>query len=226
VSTPHRDLRESLGAYALGALEPRERGAVEAHLRECSACGQELARLAALPGLLARLPADEAARGPAPVPDGVGETALVALGARRRAARRRRQRWAAGLAGAAAAVVVAAVVVVTGGEEDGWGGGGVALRLEPVAADAGEVAGTAWADGRDWGTAIGVDLSDLPERPAYELTAVAADGRREVAATFAPTAAGAARVEGACAIRPADMAGYEVTAADGEVLVRLEADSG
>jgi hypothetical protein len=30
-------------------------------------------------------------------------------------------------------------------------------------------------------------------------------------------------VQGSCAILPADMAGYEVTAADGEVLVRLDA---
>ncbi len=68
-----------------------------------------------------------------------------------------------------------------------------------------------------------MDLRRLPDRPAYELTAIADDGHREVAATWAPTEAGSARVEGSCAIHPADMAGYEVTAADGEVLVRLGA---
>jgi len=93
-----------------------------------------------------------------------------------------------------------------------------------VAADAASVTGTAWAGGRDWGTAIGVDLRHLPERPAYELTAIARDGHREVAATWAPTDQGSARVQGSCAISPADMAGYEVTA-DGEVLVRLGADA-
>lgn len=216
----HRLLREQLGAYALGALEPRERGEVEAHLRECPACSAELARLAALPGLLARLSADEAAP-PEPAPADLGERALTALAARRRARRRRRQRWGAGLAGAAAAAAVAVgLLVVAGGD---GGGGGVPLRIEPVAADAGQVAGTAWAEGRDWGTAIGVDLRRLPDRPAYELTAIARDGHREVAATWAATEAGGARVQGSCAIRPADMAGYEVNAAGGEVLVRLEA---
>ena len=97
------------------------------------------------------------------------------------------------------------------------------LRIQPVAADAGEVVGSAWAEGRDWGTAIGIDLRRLPDRPAYELTAIARDGHREVAATWAPTEAGGARLEGGCAIRPADMAGYEVTADGGEVLVRLAA---
>jgi predicted anti-sigma-YlaC factor YlaD len=216
--TEHRVLREQLGAYALGALEPRERSEVDAHLRDCPACQEELSRLAALPGLLARLPPDEAAES-APAPADVGERALVALSARRRA-RRRRQRWGAGLAVAAAAAVVALALLATGGNADG---GGVPLRIEPVAADAGAVAGTAWAEGRDWGTAIGVDLRRLPDRPSYALTAIARDGHREVAATWAATRGGTAEVEGACAIRPADMAGYEVTADDGEVLVRLDA---
>jgi len=218
----HRVMREQLGAYALGALEPRERSEVEAHLRDCPVCQEELSRLAALPGLLARLSPDEAAD-PAPAPADIGERALAALSARRRARRRRRQRWGAGLAVAGAAAVTALVLLVTGGT---GGGGGVPLRIEPVAADAGAVAGTAWAEGREWGTAIGVDLRRLPDRPAYALTAIARDGHREVAATWAATEGGTAEVEGSCAIRPADMAGYEVTAGDGEVLVRLAVSGG
>jgi hypothetical protein len=223
--TDHRSVREELGAYALGALEPRERGAVDAHLRECPACREELARLAALPGLLGRLPdGGEGAEVPA-APADLGERALATIAGRRRARRRQRRRWGAALGGAAAAAVLTAGLLVAGGGE-GDGGGGVPLRIEAVAADAGDVTGSAWADGRAWGTAIGVDLRDLPERAAYELTAIAADGHREVAATWSPTESGVARVEGACAIRPADMAGYEVTAAGGEVLLRLEADWG
>jgi len=220
----HRVLREQLGAYALGALEPRERAEVDAHLRECPACREELARLAALPGLLSRLSPEEAAE-PVPAPADVGERALAALSVQaraRRARRSRRRRWGAGLGVAAAAVAVAGLVVAAGGAD---GEDGVPLRIEPVAADAGAVTGTAWAEGRDWGTAIGVDLERLPDRPAYELTAVARDGHREVAATWAGTEGGAAEVEGACAILPADMAGYEVTSGDGEVLLRLAAGS-
>ncbi len=222
--TDHRTVREELGAYALGALEPRERGAVDAHLRECPACREEVARLAALPGLLARLP-DGGPEGEGPAaPADLGERSLATIAGRRRARRSRRRRWGAALGGAAAAAVVAAGLLVAGagGGEDG----GVPLRIEAVAADAGEVTGTAWADGRAWGTAIGVDLRDLPERPAYELIAIAADGHREVAATWSATESGGARVAGACAIQPADMAGYEVSAAGGEVLLRLEADWG
>jgi len=81
----HRILREQLGAYALGALEPRERAEVDAHLRECTACREELSGLAALPGLLARVSPDDATdlTDPGPPAD-VGERALAALSARRR----------------------------------------------------------------------------------------------------------------------------------------------
>jgi len=218
--TRHRAVEEQLGAYALGALEPRERADVEAHLRDCPSCREEVARLAALPGLLARLGPEDTAAPPAPVPD-LAERALATVARRRREARRtRRLRWGAG-AVAAVAVVLALVGRTVGG--DGGSGGGVALRIEPVAADAGGVTGTASAEGRAWGTAIAVDLRHLPSRPGYVLAAIANDGRRETAATWAATTGGAATVSGSCSIRPADMAGYEVTAADGEVLLELSA---
>jgi anti-sigma factor RsiW len=47
--------RISLGAYVLGALEPAERGAVDAHLATCEGCRVELAEIADLPALLASL---------------------------------------------------------------------------------------------------------------------------------------------------------------------------
>jgi anti-sigma factor RsiW len=42
----------ALGAYVLGALERRERRALEAHLDGCATCRAELDRLAPLPRLL------------------------------------------------------------------------------------------------------------------------------------------------------------------------------
>ncbi len=41
----HEDLRELLGAYALGALEPGERAALERHLAGCPSCRAELGEL-------------------------------------------------------------------------------------------------------------------------------------------------------------------------------------
>ena len=43
------------GVYVLGALSPIERHAFEQHLSQCHPCRDDLASVAGLPGLLARL---------------------------------------------------------------------------------------------------------------------------------------------------------------------------
>jgi anti-sigma factor RsiW len=46
------DLRQSLGAYVLGALDPEESAAVRRHLQECPECAAERDELTPLPNLL------------------------------------------------------------------------------------------------------------------------------------------------------------------------------
>ncbi len=60
---PHcGEVRLELGVYVLGAIAAGDRSAVGAHLACCADCRDELAELAGLPGLLSRVPADEAER--------------------------------------------------------------------------------------------------------------------------------------------------------------------
>ncbi len=59
-------IRPQLGVYILGAIPPADRPAVVRHLAACSSCRDELAALAALPGLLIRPQAIAAALSPAP----------------------------------------------------------------------------------------------------------------------------------------------------------------
>ncbi|MGH3441088.1 MAG: zf-HC2 domain-containing protein, partial [Nitriliruptorales bacterium] len=59
----HRELRESLAAYVLGALDPADRHAVEEHLHTCAECRDEVSRFSPLPHLLGRLSEEEAASG-------------------------------------------------------------------------------------------------------------------------------------------------------------------
>ena len=105
------DARPSLGVYVLGAIDPAERALVDAHLVTCRECRDELAGLAGLPALLARVNpdeisricADDTVRTPAddqPPEELIGTVLDLAQ------ARRRRNRWR--LAAAAAAVVVIA----------------------------------------------------------------------------------------------------------------------
>lgn len=96
-----------LGVYVTGAIPPADRAVVVRHLASCERCRDELAGLAALPGLLRRLPAPAAAQPPgggaaAPGPE-AGEPLLGRV-LSRIAARRRRRRWAL----TAAAIVLAA----------------------------------------------------------------------------------------------------------------------
>jgi hypothetical protein len=54
------EARLSLGVYVLGSIDPAERTLVDAHLAACRDCRDELAGLAGLPALLARVGTEEA----------------------------------------------------------------------------------------------------------------------------------------------------------------------
>ena len=99
-------------SYVLGALAPGERAAYEQHLGTCEECARSVQRLAGLPGLLARVPADVLA-GPAsaaPVP----ETLLPRLVRSARRAQRRRDLLIAGLAATTTATAVGGAVWLLG----------------------------------------------------------------------------------------------------------------
>ena len=106
------EARPSLGVYVLGAIDPAERGLVDAHLVTCQDCRDELAGLAGLPALLARVNPDEVSRicaddtvRPMASDDHPPEELLgTVLGLAE--ARRRRNRWRY-LAAAAAVVAIA-----------------------------------------------------------------------------------------------------------------------
>jgi len=104
------EARPSLGVYVLGAIDPAERGLVDAHLATCRDCRDELAGLAGLPALLARVDPDEISRlsddgGRAVTSDRPPEELLDTV-LSLADARRRKNRWRY-LSLAAAAVVLA-----------------------------------------------------------------------------------------------------------------------
>ncbi|SDC64715.1 anti-sigma factor family protein [Actinokineospora iranica] len=68
----------SLGAYLLGALDPAERSAFEAHLTGCAACRGELVQLAPLPGLLHRISPEDFEDGVEDIPFEVTAADLAA----------------------------------------------------------------------------------------------------------------------------------------------------
>jgi len=118
-----RDIRQALGVYVLGAIDPAERAQVDEHLATCPACREELASLAGLPAMLRKVPVVEAERlaaadaesGLSMVPSEDMLKSLVS----RTANVRRIHRWR-GVLAAAAAVIVAL-----------GGGAAIATALQP-----------------------------------------------------------------------------------------------
>jgi anti-sigma factor RsiW len=106
------EARPSLGVYVLGAIDPAERGLVDAHLATCRDCRDELAGLAGLPALLARVNPDEISRMSADEPSRVATSdqppeELLDTVLSLADARRRKNRWRY-LSAAAAVVALAA----------------------------------------------------------------------------------------------------------------------
>ncbi len=106
-----REIRQLLGVYVVGAIDPAERSIVDAHLHGAADCREELSGLAGLPALLGRVPLADAERltaaGPG-LPDMAEPPAELLNGLLRRvAARRRARRWRSVLALAAAVAIAA-----------------------------------------------------------------------------------------------------------------------
>jgi len=59
-TTDCQQVRQSLGVYVVGAIDPAERFVIDNHLAGCPDCREELAGLAGLPALLGRVPFEEA----------------------------------------------------------------------------------------------------------------------------------------------------------------------
>ena len=102
-------IRDELGGYLLGALEPEERDAVAAHLAQCPECAAEHERLAGLPALLARADGLEIPAAPPAVEERLLDRVARERGVKRLLRRRGRPRLTRGRAAVAAALAGAAL---------------------------------------------------------------------------------------------------------------------
>jgi Putative zinc-finger len=178
------DIRQLLGVYVVGAIDPAERAIVDEHLSHCSECTQELAGLAGLPALLGRVPLSDAEQlvADGAEPPGTDEPRPELLDSLlgRLAARRKSRMWR-GLAAAAAAVVIAVA-------------GGVAIGV--VASHASDHAYQQEAYGSNsrthvtaavsyqptsWGTAMRVEVTGIRTGASCAFWVVNSRGQRSLA---------------------------------------------
>ena len=184
----------SLGVYVLGAIDPVERGMVDAHLETCQECRDELAGLAGLPALLARLDPDEVSRISADDPvhaftDERAPAELIGTVLDLAKARRRRERWRY-LSVAAAAVVIAGGLFgglkaatsstvkqfVPTGSETAW-------ETAAGTGQSGASATVAYAD-ELWGHAFEVLVNRIPMGTTCQMWVVHPDGTRTQVAAW------------------------------------------
>jgi hypothetical protein len=218
------DARPSLGVYVLGAIDPAERSLVDAHLTTCRDCRDELAGLAGLPALLARVNPDEVSRICA---DDTVRTAtddrppgeLIGTVLDLAAARRRRTRWRF-LATAAAVVAIAGglygglssmgttrtVVVPVGAGQGSW---------ETVQATSSLTAATASIaySKQLWGNAFEVLVDHIPVGTTCQLWVVHPDGTRtQVAAWTTSRDEGKVWYAGSMASTGEPISSFQITA--------------
>ena len=213
------NMRQSLGVYVVGALDPAERMLVDLHLAGCRECREELAGLAGLPGLLGRVPARDAERvilESAELRDLEEPPAeLLARLLKEVAARRATGRWRGILAAAAAVVfaiasgVAGAHFLIPGGQSQ------PAITAAPEVVSASNpvtgVAATVSYRKVTWGTAIDVKVSGVAAGISCTMWAVNADGKRFPAGSWrVPYGTGEAEYPASSALQEQDVVGFQI----------------
>lgn len=181
-----RQIRQLLGVYVVGAIDPAERSVVDEHLEWCRDCREELSGLAGLPALLGRVPLADAERLTA---EGSGLPEMTEPPAellntllRRVAARRRVRRWRSVLA------LAAAVAIAAGGTA------GVVSALRPgtappaaetvTATGSGAMAQIRYSADSLGGTAMRVGVMGIKPGTQCTFYVIGPNGRRSQASTW------------------------------------------
>lgn len=212
-SDPCPATRLELGAYLLGALDGSDRACVAAHLAICAACRDDLAGLAPLPGLLARIDRDEL------VTDATSHPANAELLLAQIAGLRRRR----GRVAASAAAVCAAVAVGILGAQHLLRGAAGPQRVVVAATNASShVSGRATLLSTSEGTSVVVGISGVRADTRCQLIVQGVDGRREIAATWQANYEGTATVTGASALTPGQIRDLVVADNGGRPLLVFE----
>ncbi len=217
------DARICLGAYVLGALDPAERGRVDAHLAECDSCRDELASFAALPGLLSRASIAEVELVPEPPRPELLEGLLTAVAGERR--RGRRVRWLFAVAAGVVAVAAGTVAGVAVSAQHSTPAAAATFTASNAERNL-TASVTEWR--KAWGAALEVRVTGVVGG-AYtdkcQLVAVAADGTKDVAGSWAATSSNQIIAQGATSMAPSKIAWFEIVRSDGEMLVKIPAQS-
>jgi Putative zinc-finger len=221
-----REMRQLLGVYVVGAIDPAERALVDDHLGECQACRDELAGLAGLPAMLSRVPAADVARlggSVVSLPQAAEPSPELLNSLLRRVAGRRRTRLYRGAAAAAAAAVIAAGGTAVAFNLAGSGSGS-ATEVASGANAAAHISAVVDYSPTSWGTAMRVQVSGIKRGTACRFWVLTGSGQRSSAGswTVANRYGAGPWYQASSAVQPASVHGFVITsAASGKVLVSI-----
>jgi hypothetical protein len=216
---------EALGSAAVALLTGQEVDAdADSHVGQCDSCRAELARLAPLPGVLARLDrADLQLLEPEPAGPALLDR-LLGAAARDRRRRRRRTVVLAVAAAVVALVMVPAAVwavdrlhttapVVAGARpaQISWS------ATDPSTGVSGKA--QAWTSA--WGSDLEVSISGVPSGTQCTIVVITKDGTSQTAASWRASYHGTAQVSGNVAAPVSSIAHIEIVDDTGHVLLHL-----
>ena len=199
-------------AYVLGLLDAAERAAFEQHLGSCSACRARVAEIAAMPDLLASVPAGE-------VDDPVPPTLLTGLLREVAVTQTRRRRLIGSLGALAAACLIAIAVLAWPSASHRAAPDAAARPMTAIAASA--VSATVRLDARAWGTEITLDCRYAATRqPAYVygLVVIDTDGTRYPLGSWSLAPGGETQFRSGIWLSPAQIAKVQITASGRAIL--------
>ena len=155
-----REIRQLLGVYVVGAIDPAERAIVDSHLRQCPACREELSGLAGLPALLGRVPREDVQRmaeGSFGMPDMDEPPAELLNGLLQRVSvTRRTRRWRSML------TLAAAVAIAAGGTAAAVNAANPGTFHDTDHGSNAQLTATVDYSSTPWGTALKVGVTGVP----------------------------------------------------------------
>lgn len=195
--TDCQQVRQLLGVYVVGAIDPAERFVVDNHLAGCPDCREELAGLAGLPALLGRVPLEEAEqitgfdsersgageRADAEPPEAEILTPLLAKVAHRR----RVSRWRSLVSVAAVAIIAAGAAIGAVRLANPPSATVSALHWENVQTTIGRVQMDVKYAGVPGGTRLDVQVYGIPAGTTCQFWVIGDDGQRWSAGSWTVT---------------------------------------
>ena len=232
------EARISLGVYVLGAIDPAERALVDAHLSTCRDCRDELAGLAGLPALLARVSMEEAialAADDGPFPAAAPEMPeppreLLATVIDLTAARRRRRRWMEASLGVAAALIIAVGVFAglrigsSPGQTSNVAGSGFYTgpttgSTVTASGQSGNMTATISYSPMGWGTQLASKVTGIPVGTNCQLWAIDSTGKRYLVGNWVTdNLEGKVWYPASTALSSKEISRFQVTVGHGQVI--------